>query len=68
MENKNKIFKVVLKTTNALKNTSFGKNNKYLEVENGIIYILGKDIEYMFENYEIQSIEYIGLFFEREMD
>ena len=34
-----KIFKVTLKTTNALRDTIEGKDGKYLDVENGVIYI-----------------------------
>ena len=64
MENIDKIYKVTLKTTNGLKDTAYGKDDKYLDVENGVIHILGKDIDYMFKNYEVQSIEYIGLFSE----
>ena len=65
MENIDKIYKVELKTTNALRNYACGKDNKYLDVEDGVMHILGKDIDYIFKNYEVQSIEYMGLFFER---
>ena len=65
MENIDKIYKVKLKTANVLGDTAYGKDKKYLDVENGVIYILGKDIDYIFKNYEVQSIEYMGLFFER---
>lgn len=60
-----KIYKVTLKTTNALKNTAEGNNGKYLDLENGIIYILDKDIDYIFKTYNVEVIEYMGLFFER---
>ena len=61
-----KIYKVELKTTNALKNTAEGKCGKYLEVQNSTIYIFEEDINYMIQNYEVLSIEYIGLFFKQK--
>ena len=60
-----KIFKVTLKTTNGLRDTVEGKDGKYLGVENGIVYVLEKDIDYMFKTYDVEIIEYVGLFFER---
>lgn len=60
-----KIFKVTLKTTNSNKDTAQGKYGKYLDVENGSIYILERDIDYIFKNYDVQIIEYTGIFFER---
>lgn len=60
-----KIYKVTLKTTNALKDTAKGNNGRYLDLENGIIYILEKDIDYIFKTYNVEVIEYMGLFFER---
>lgn len=60
-----KIYKVTLKTINALKDTAEGSNGRYLDVENGIIYISDKDIDYIFKTYNVEVIEYMGLFFER---
>lgn len=60
-----KIYKVTLQTTNALKDTAEGKDGKYLNIENGTIYILEKDIDYIFKTYNVGVIEYMGLFFER---
>ena len=60
-----KIYKVTLKTTNALKDNSESNNGRYLDLENGIIYILEKDIDYIFKTYNVEVIEYMGLFFER---
>ena len=60
-----KIYKVTLKTTNALKDTAEGNNGRYLDLENGIIYILDKDIDYIFKTYNVEVIEYMGLSFER---
>lgn len=60
-----KIYKVTLKTTNALKDTAEGNSGRYLDLENGIIYILDKDIDYIFKTYNVEVIEYMGLFFER---
>lgn len=42
-----------------------GKDDKYLGVENGVVYVLEKDIDYMFKTYDVEIIEYAGLFFER---
>lgn len=61
----NKIFKVTLKTTNGLRDTAQGKDGKCLEVENGAIYVLEKNIDYIFKTYEVEIIEYAGLLFER---
>lgn len=60
-----KIFKVTLKTTNGLRDMAEGKDDKYLGVENGVVYVLEKDIDYMFKTYDVEIIEYAGLFFER---
>lgn len=51
-----KIFKVTLKITNALRD--FAENHEE-------IYVLEKDIDYMFKTYDVEIIEYAGLFFER---
>lgn len=59
------IYKVTLKTTNSLKDTAESKRGKYLDVEKGVIYILERDIDYIFKNYDVQIIEYAGIFFER---
>lgn len=60
-----KIFKVTLKTTNGIRDMAEGKDGKYLGVENGVVYVLEKDIDYMFKTYDVEIIEYVGLFFER---
>ncbi len=61
----NKIFKITLKTTNGWGDTVQGKDGEYLKVENGTIYILEKDIDYIIKTYEVEIIEYVGLLFER---
>lgn len=61
-----KIYKVTLKTTNSLKDTAEGKSGKYLDLENGSIYVLEIDIDYIFKNYDVQTIEYAGIFFGKE--
>lgn len=60
-----KIFKVTLKTTNAIRNFADSKEGKGLVVERGEIYVLEKDIDYIFKTYDVEIIEYAGLFFER---
>lgn len=59
------IFKVTLKTTNALRDFAESKEGKGLDVERGEIYVLEKDIDYIFKTYNVEVIEYAGLFFER---
>ena len=60
-----KIFKVTLKTTNGLRDFAKGEEGKSLVVEHGEIYALEKDIDYIFKTYDVEKIEYAGLFFER---
>lgn len=60
-----KIFKVTLKTTNGLRDFAEGEEGKSLVVEHGEIYALEKDIDYIFKTYDVEKIEYAGLFFER---
>lgn len=60
-----KIFKVTLKTTNALRDFAENKEGKSLIVEHGEIYVLEKDIDYIFKTYDVEIIEYVGLFFKR---
>ena len=61
-----KIFKVTLKTTNGLRDLAEGKEGKSLAVEHGEIYVLEKDIDYIFKTYNVEIIEYAGLFFGKE--
>lgn len=60
-----KIFKVTLKTTNGLRDLAEGEEGKSLVVEHGEIYVLEKDIDYIFKTYEVEIVEYAGLFLER---
>lgn len=60
-----KIFKITLKTTNALRDFADSKEGKGLVVEHGEIYVLDKDIDYVFKTYNVEVIKYMGLFFER---
>lgn len=57
----NNIFEVTLKTANSLKSVADGE--EFLEVENGKIYVLQKDIDYIFENYKVEKVEYKGQLF-----
>lgn len=61
-----KIFKVTLKTTNGLRDLAEGEEGKSLVVEHGEIYVLEKDIDYIFKTYNVEIIEYAGLFFGKE--
>ena len=62
----NNIFEVTLKTINGLRDTAQGKDRKYLDIEDGKIYVLQKDIGYIFENYKVEKIEYKGQFFREQ--
>lgn len=61
-----KIFKVTLKTTNALKDTAQDKieEGKYLELENGAIFVQERDLNKIFEHYNVEVVEYMGLFYD----
>jgi hypothetical protein len=61
-----KIFKVTLKTTNALKDTAQDKieEGKYLELENGAIFVQERDLNEIFEHYNVEVVEYMGLFYD----
>lgn len=61
-----KIFKVTLKTTNALKDTAQDKieKGKYLELENGAIFVQERDLNEIFEHYNVEVVEYMGLFYD----
>lgn len=60
------IFKVELKTINGLNDTASDKNHKnYINVDNGFIYVAKRDLEYIIENYEWFSIEFVGHIYER---
>ena len=59
------LFKVLLETTNGLKDTARGKDNKFIDVKNGFIYVSREDLEYVMNNYKFESIEAVGLIFER---
>ena len=60
------IFKMKLKTTNALGDTSsdiYGKN--YIDLENGYIYVSEDDIKHVMKNYEWEIIEKVGILYQR---
>lgn len=60
------IFKVKLETTNGLKDTACNrKNEEYIEVDNGFIYVTKRDLNYVMENFKFISIEAVGLIYER---
>ena len=60
------IYKILLKTTNGLKDSAQDKiNNKYIDVDNGYIYVSQRDLEYVMKHFEWESIEAVGLIFER---
>lgn len=61
-----KIFKVTLKTTNALKDATQDKiqEGKYLELENGVIFVQERDLNEIFEHYNVEVVEYMGLFYD----
>jgi len=60
------ICKMKLKTTNALRDTAsdiYGKN--YIGLENGYIYVTEDDIEYVMKNYEWETVEVVGILYQR---
>lgn len=62
------LFKVLLETTNGLKDTACGKDNEFIDVKNGFIYVSREDLEYIMNNYKFESIEAVGLIFERPVE
>lgn len=63
-----KLFKVLLETTNGLKDTARGKDNEFIDVKNGFIYVSREDLEYVMNNYKFESIKAVGLIFERPVE
>ena len=60
------LYKVALETTNELRKVAWDKkNNNYVDVIDGYIYVTKRDLEYVMANYKFISIEYVGLIFER---
>ena len=63
------IYKVLLQTTNALKDTAYDeKHNRYIDVHNGYIYVTKEDLNYVMDNYKWYSIEYVGFVFKKLED
>lgn len=62
------LFRVLLETTNGLKDTARGKDNEFIDVKNGFIYVSREDLEYVMNNYKFESIEAAGLIFERPVE
>lgn len=61
-----KIFKVQLKTTNALKDSASDKQGKnYIDVEFGNIFVTENDIQYIMQNYDWEVIEVAGILYQR---
>lgn len=61
-----KVFKVQVETTNGLKNTTFDKkHNKYIDAQDGYIYVTQRDIVYVMDNLEWKSIKDVGFLFEK---
>lgn len=63
------LFKVKLETTNANNDTAWDeKNNKYIDVQNGYIYVTKRDLDYIMENYKWETIEVVGIIFQRPIE
>lgn len=63
--NMNEIYKVTLETINFLNNVAQGKDGEYLDVDGGQIYVLKQDINYILENYDVKTIEYVGILYKK---
>lgn len=59
------IYKVKLETNNVLENCAVGKDRTSIRVEKGIIYVEKKDVDYIFRNYNVRAVEYMGIFLRR---
>lgn len=60
------IFKVLLKTTNGLKDTAKDKKyGNYIDVENGFIYVTEKDLQYVIKNFDFEVVERVGLIYQQ---
>ena len=63
------LFKVKLETTNANNDTALDeKNNKYIDVQDGYIYVTKRDLDYIMENYKWETIEVVGIIFQRPIE
>lgn len=63
------IFKVKLKTTNALGNSAYDKQGKnYIDVESGNIFVTENDIQYIMQNYDWEVIEVAGVLYQRQTE
>lgn len=60
-----KIYRVKLNGLSIIGDFAKGKNGKSIEHQNGVIFVKGKDIEYIFENYNVDMVESTGLLLER---
>lgn len=60
-----KIYKVKLNEASIIGDFAKGKDGKKIEQQDGAVFVKGKDIEYIFENYDVAMIESMGLLFER---
>ena len=61
-----KIYKVLLKTTNAMKDCAYDfKSDKHIDVIDGYIYVTADKLEYVIESFDVISIEKVGILYER---
>lgn len=62
------IYKVELKATNSIKNIAYSEKTKeYINLENGFVLVKKEDLVYIFENFQVLSVEYIGILFQKEI-
>lgn len=58
------IYRIELENNNSLKDTAYSKKkNKYIELECGYILAKKTDLNYLFDNFKVISVEYIGKLF-----
>lgn len=61
------VFKVKLEPCNALKSSAYSeKEKKYIDLDNGFIIVRKNDLDYLFQNFNVLYVEYIGKLFKKE--
>ena len=62
-----KLYKILLKTTNPLNDAAYDfRQDKYIDVIDGYVYVTADNLEYFIESFDFISIEKVGILYERE--
>ena len=60
------IYKVKLESTNSLKDCAYSSTkNEYIDLTEGYILVKKGDLNYLFDNFKVISVEYVGNLFSR---